>query len=108
MKNNRLLIRKWIPAVVIATAVAASSAYAGGFFGGGHHRGGIIKPIERMVEHVDLSERQEIQVEAILENARQGSKDRFETRHRFFKQMIEETLTKKVGQDTRGRPSKVA
>ena len=89
MKNNRRLIRKLTSAVVVFTAVTTSAVYAGGFFGGGFHRGDMMKPIERMIEHIDLSDEQDAQVEAILKNAREGLVNKGETRQRFFKQMID-------------------
>jgi len=90
MKKSRLFVRKLIPVAVIATAFAASSVYAGSFFGGGHHRGGdMLKPIERMIDHVDLSDTQEEQANVIFENARTRSKNIGEIRHRFFKQIVD-------------------
>ena len=60
----------------------ASAAYvsAGPHFGGGHH--GMMNPLEKMIEHVDLSDEQESQVDTVLSNMKhqQGM-------HKGFKMM---------------------
>jgi len=90
MNHRKLNLRRIIPAVLITIALATSSAYAGGLFGGGHHReGGMMKVIERMIDHVDLSDDQEEEAKVILDNAREYTKNMSEIRHRFFKQIIE-------------------
>ena len=71
------------------TSTISSTALAGGSFGKGHHRGGdMMKPIERMIDHLDLTDSQEQQAEDILKNARSKTKDMMEMKHHFFKKII--------------------
>jgi len=54
-----------------------------------HHRGGdMLMPIERMIDHLDLSDQQEAQAEAILKKARLSTENLGEMRHKMFQQII--------------------
>lgn len=89
MNTHRFSLRKLLPVAVISVAtLTVSSAYAGGFFGHGHHRGDMMAPIERMIDHVDLSSLQEEQVEEIIKNAGINTKTRGDIRRKYFGQMI--------------------
>jgi len=82
-------INKLFTTAIIAGALVTSTAYAGGFFGKMHHRGGdMLMPIERMIDHLDLSDEQEDQAEAILKKARSNTENLGEMRHQMFQQII--------------------
>ncbi|GEM_PF-1175568 len=72
MKNSSLekslgkKVVHWVVAPVsLALVVTAGYVSAGPHFGGGHH--GMMNPLEKMVDHVDLTAAQETQVDAILD-----------------------------------------
>jgi len=89
MKNSRFKLGKMIAMTVLTTSFVASSAYAGGFFDHWRHRGGdMMMPIERMIDHVDLTESQAQQTKDILDKAHQQTKSLQDIRHRFAKQML--------------------
>jgi periplasmic protein CpxP/Spy len=58
-------VARWVVAPM-SIVLLASVGYvnAGPHFGGGHH--GMMNPLEKMVDHVDLSDEQESQVDAVL------------------------------------------
>jgi len=82
-------MNKLFTTAIIAGALVTSTAYAGGFFGKMHHRGGdMLMPIERMIDHLDLSDDQEVQAETILKKARSNTDNLGEMRHQMFQQII--------------------
>lgn len=88
MKTTRYCLRKILPATLLTASLAASTAHAGFFDRGMPHGGDMLMPIERMIEHVDLTDMQEEQAEKILENARQEAGDLKKLRRRFAKKMM--------------------
>ena len=89
MKAIRSVTPKLIIAALLTTTLLAATAQAGGFFEKWHHRGGdMLMPIERMIDHLDLSDFQEEQVEEILKNARLNTQSIEGIREQFFTQMI--------------------
>ncbi len=82
-------INKLFTTAIIAGTLVTSTAYAGGFFGKMHHRGGdMLMPIERMIDHLDLSDEQESQAEEILKQARSSTENLGEMRHQMFQKII--------------------
>lgn len=88
MKTKRNRVYKMIPATLLATTLAVSSAHAGFFDRGMHHGGDMLMPIERMIEHIDLTDMQEQQAEKILDNARKEAGNLKQLRHQFAKKIM--------------------
>jgi len=86
---SKIQYRKFIPLVFLSGILAASVATAGQFFDRWHHGGkGMFTPIERMVDHIDLNEVQEQQVEEIINNARENSGDIHKIKYDIIKNVI--------------------
>lgn len=70
-QSNKQVIRwVFIPLSLVLLAMAGSLS-AGPHYGGGKHS--MFNPLERMLEHVDLTEQQEEQVEALLATVKNES-----------------------------------